>query len=236
MNINIKQAIDIESKYLIDKLGEKEYIPLITQLEDLGYANLSDYFNDKKYYLIKHCNFNIYETNMLNIVEKVNTSISNKETSIYIPTDESNFAWVPLSWDNYELFLNNNITPYKIGYDCDGGVIIGGREDLSILISYDIDNLSMDMFVDIFYKIIIKYFPNAIIDNNDILIDNKKVMGCVSMLRNGIFCFMAFFSFCDRSDLINILCPSKSNKRTGYIDTNILSKNALKEELLLCLR
>ena len=74
---------------------------------------------------------------------------------------------------------------------------------------------------------------SIVIDNNDIMIDGKKVCGTTVYPTSEVFGFLAQFSFDDKSELISKICypsESDSNKIAGYIDK--LTREELRKEVL----
>ena len=60
---------------------------------------------------------------------------------------------------------------------------------------------------------------DAVVDGrNDILVDGEKVCGSTTYNKNGIFLFISYYSFNDKSELIKIICRKLSAKTPGYID------------------
>ena len=78
-----------------------------------------------------------------------------------------------------------------------------------------------------------KYFSNVSIEGNDILIDGLKVAGSTAYSNDKIFFMIFHFSMSEKKELILNICGApKTGKQVGYINTNILNVNKLKEELL----
>ena len=75
------------------------------------------------------------------------------------------------------------------------------------------------------------YFDNVIISNNDILIDNNKVLGGAMIEYNGLMIVVFQINFVDkRNDIINIC--GISSKNPGFIDGAVLSAEQIKNEFL----
>ena len=118
-----------------------------------------------------------------------------------------------------------------------GGNIVSGPEDFSmgILLPNTID-VSLDYFLVLFADIYKKYFSNVIIDNNDIMINNQKIQGSIFFEANNMFFYGTEITFSDKSNLIQKFCHKEQEKIPGYIDSSILSKDKLQEEILQWLR
>ena len=76
-----------------------------------------------------------------------------------------------------------------------------------------------------------QYSEDVIIKDNDILINNKKVIGAVFDGTNAQSYGAFFISFCDRSALIKDLID-KNGKEPGFINPKFLSKEKMEEEIL----
>ena len=232
MNKDIEKAIILEQQYLQNKI-QGDTIPLIDYLKEAGYSNLEEFFNDKNQFLFQNINFIFDETTLIeDIPEKMAYNIKNCVPSLLIPKIYEPFAWIGKNAQySKEDFEKYNIKPYDLHYN--GGIIISGPEDLSIaIIMPKIQNISSLYFlnkIDSFFK---KYFnDNSYIDNNDLIINNKKVMGSMNMYTDITFVFAAQFSFEDRSEIINVLCPPHGGKTPGAIDANIVTKQMLTQEI-----
>ena len=82
-------------------------------------------------------------------------------------------------------------------------------------------------------QILLKYFNNVEIQDNDILINNKKVAGATSFGTEDFFFLIYHFSMSDKEELITAICGAPtSGKQPGYIDTTILSTKQLMEDFL----
>lgn len=180
--------------------------------------------------------YNIYEVDIKNAIAAMQDSIDKKESAAFFVESEDNFAYVPFSWNNQDLFSQYGITGYNMFYDTPdgGGVIIGSPGDLSFLVMRPY-NPSTSICED-FEQHLIKYmkskFPSAEFDSNDIMIDGKKSIGMASNIFDGMTLFMFMASFVDNSELIRILCPKGHTKVPQPINTNILTKQELKSEIM----
>ena len=71
---------------------------------------------------------------------------------------------------------------------------------------------------------------DVVVDNNDILLSGKKVCGSTEYRMNNRFAFIAQFSFDDKLDLINKICPSTSGKIPHYLTK--ITREQLRKEIL----
>ena len=231
MNKDIDKAIILEQQYLQDKLNGKT-VSLIDYLINAGYSNLDEFFNDKDQKMFKDINFIYDETTLIeDIPEKVAYNIANCVPSVLIPDIYQPFAWIGKD-ANYsqEDFDYYNIKTYNLHYN--GGIIISGPEDLSIaIIMPKIQSINSNFFLDKIDQYFFQHFDNSYVDHNDLIINDKKVMGSVSIITDKTFMFAAQFSFKDRYNVIKVLCPPHGGKIPGAIDSNIITKNDLIMEI-----
>ena len=83
-----------------------------------------------------------------------------------------------------------------------------------------------------FYEIISKYISGVTIDKNDILVNGEKVMGAMQRQVGDVFVWAAQISFKDYSEIIAQVCNKQIVKKPGYIDSSLLTKETLAEEVL----
>lgn len=151
---------------------------------------------------------------------------------ILMPQLNSISAWRGLDTPvDFNLCKELGVEVYEVG--APGGIIVTSPNDFSIeiLIPENID-INDQCFLEKFKTYYDKYFDNVEINNNDILINGKKIQGSGSVRANGMYLFMTQVSFEDHFDIINQICQKKSSKQPGIIDSTILSKQMLQEEVL----
>lgn len=229
---DIKAAIESEKNYIHDRIDLGLNVSIYDYLTVHGYDSLDEFENDKKDYLLTTLNPSIFLTDMNDIEDRVESYVIDQIPSIFIPTAEEPFAWIGVRDEiDIALFDQYGIRPYNMRYI--GGTIISGPEDLSIAIitpsEYD---LTCSYYTERIGKFLSGFFDNVIVTGNDILIDNKKVAGAVSREVNNVFLFATQVSFKDRSSVINHLCPPHGDKTPGCIDSSIISRNDLQNEIL----
>ena len=78
----------------------------------------------------------------------------------------------------------------------------------------------------------LQYYDNVKIDNNDILINDKKICGgIINNYNNNILVVVFQINFIDKyNDIINIC--GKSQKIPGYIDNKLLDAEKIKNEFI----
>lgn len=180
--------------------------------------------------------YNIYEVDIKNAEQLMQQSIDRLESAAFFVESDKRFAYVPLSWNDQERFSEYGITGYNMFYDTEdgSGVIIGSHGDLSFLVMrpYNPSTSICDDFEQHLIGFMKSKFPSAKLDNNDILIDGKKAIGMASNITEGMTLFMFMASFTDNSDLIEALCPPGHTKVPQPIDTSVLTKKELENEIM----
>jgi len=226
MKETIEQAYIAEQAYLkTDRQGKQ----LVDILAELNYT-LSEYFYDKKEYLLKKNTTYIElldNDTLVDIYDKVTGSMQKEEQAIYMSHNKDIFAWTGTDDFNEEKAKELGIEVHKMKYV--GGTMITGPEDLSgaIIVSRKLD-INFDYFAKKVCTFLITAGENAILDNNDILVDGKKVFGGAGYDTDTMYCFLFEATFSDHLDLIKEFCDFK--KEPGYIKKT--TKDALIEEIL----
>ncbi len=228
----IEAAIRAEKEYLSLRLSGG---PAVLDLTDFGYADLNDYFEDKREYLIKHCGIEIHETTMDNIESRVEAAVVAKVPSLWIPTADEVFVWHGSDPIDRALCEKLGVRVYDMNYL--GGTIVSGPEDLSFaIIVPDSIDVGTAYMLDKIKGIMSKYLYGVRVDGNDILVGNEKVLGSMNRRVNGVYVFACQISYADRSDYIRQLCTKQSTKAPGTIDSRLLQKDVLKSEVIACLQ
>lgn len=234
MNPNIEKMIiavrEYEKKSLIDTTLDFQNI-----LEKYGYNNPEEYFNDKFYYDLKNNNFLDYNNVSAKELETLIPQVLQNKTPILLKLNTQNLCiteGIANNTINKTVLLNYPEIEYLYS-PCKGGAIILGPEDIFIFISViNIDTNRFKKYIMESLKTYLsKYEENVIIKDNDILINDKKVVGAI-FDGNYSQSYGAFFiSFCDRNSLIKDLI-NKTGKNPGFINSEILNKEEVEKEIL----
>lgn len=227
----IEEAIKIEEDYLYNKLYLNQEQSLLEMLKPVGYSDLEAYFFDKTSYKIKQLKIESnYTGDMLGIPEAISDDLEHHRTATYFPYSKNVFMWHGNEELDLELCDKFKIDVLDMNYT--GGNIISSPEDYSmgIMVPNSID-VSLEYYLKGFYKIYKKYFEDVRIDNNDILINGKKVQGAIFFENNGMFFYGTEITFTDNSELIKKFCKKPAIKIAGYIDNNVLNKETLQREV-----
>lgn len=199
-------------------------------LAPYGYTDLDDFTSDKIEYLLKNSNIPITITNPeVGIAITLDNFAHGQQQVVFCINNEKIYAWHCNDDIDTELFGDYGIPIYETG------AILGSPDDLDIALI-----LSRDDFDECnFYK----YFNNrlatclsaalpkheVVADNNDILIDDKKIMGSSIAINDDCLLYVAHISFYDFSALAKILCSKESTKTPGCVPAE-LSRATLIDE------
>lgn len=206
--------------------AEKEYLALRRQGEEANLAeklqlygfSLSSYFEEKRDYLLRHMDYQshiIYdESEALPIMED---ALVNKK-NVYIPLKDSSECFIWHGSDPIDTAKCNELDIAIINLGYTGGNIVTGKDDFNcaIVVADDID-MSGNYFLKRFYKFIAVQNPSAVLDNNDILIDGKKIAGSMTREENGVHLFSIQISLVDHSQIVAELGLTNPDKPVGIL-------------------
>ena len=237
---NIKLAIEKEQQYLKDKFETGDpNISLTQYLYSAGYRDIESFRFDKTEYQLKQLNLDVEYLYIDR--ESLDTWAERvlKQEVFFACADTmdpniSNVAIVGAeSEEEYEMYKSVGITPITFNYT--RGTIITSTLDFncSLSVPKNID-LSMDFVLKKLLYFIHKTNPTAKIDSNDILVDNKKVVGLTSIENPNMSVVVAHISLTDYTDIIYKYCPPHAGKEPGFL-TN-LTKKDFENEILSWLK
>lgn len=168
---------------------------------------------------------------MDNIENRVEDAVLSKTPSIWIPTADTVFVWHGNEPIDEELCNQLGIQIYDMNYI--GGTIVSGPEDLSfaLIIPESID-IGTSYVLEKIKMIMSEYLDDVVIDDNDILVGGMKVLGAMNRRVNGVYVFACQISYADRTEYIKQLCSKQSVKTPGFIDSGLLPKETLKNEVV----
>lgn len=237
----VEEGILINSQHLYNVLnGISEEVSFKDKILELGYADIKEFFEDKAVFEMQQVlKDKLYTTKMKDFISTLTNLIQNQEYGIIsIYTDETCVC----HGDNTEKQLNveycteHDIPIYP--YNSFGGNIVATEGDygLVFLLPGSID-ITEDFMINKVAELLGKYFDNLEIKGNDILLNDKKIVGSGSFGNEQIFFMMFYFSMTDKGELIRQICGIPlTDKEPGYIDTEILSAEQLREDLLTWLQ
>lgn len=232
---DIAKAIQLEEEYLYRKVDLQDNTANIYEyLAEAGYDDIEEYRNDAREYYLKSQNMileRVYITTE-SLDEWVKLAMSNKKLFRSSDIEDPSLgtvAIVGLSFTEFDKFNSKGVYPVVFNYM--RGCIITGINDLNFCLCLPNKswlNLS-DIILEKLAKFISKKYDNVIIDKNDILVNNKKVVGLAIINNNKMSCIICHISLTDYTDLINELCPPHNGKIPGYIDN--ITKKEFEEEI-----
>ena len=197
-----------------------------------GYTNLEEYTKDKAEYILHHTDFTIKQEKIVTSNVILPFIVKRKPAFLWMIENNGNYAFVPTNFNKYDKLAKYNINAVKMGYDAKNGIIITSNGDLRICILIDYSlNIDIDYFLFKCKDYLEQFFDNVKLDNNDILINDKKVIGSATIHKNNMKCFMFQISYNNNYDIIRDIC-GKSVKEPGYIDMNIIPQEKLKDEFI----
>lgn len=234
------EAILEEQKYVEEKL-QGHQSNLLERLKPYGFNTLDEYFNEKREYLIlkdRDQLFNAWKPSRVEVKdstwlrEELIPYALNDQDGIYIYTTDTYFVTHGHE-DKLDPEVVKTLNIDEILLEFNGGCFIGDSSTLAIMIlSPSYIGIDLNYVLKNYKQIFLKYFDDVIIDNNDILINGKKVMASYEQLVKNIHLCGVVISFKDFTDIIKQACHKTINKKPGYIDSTILSKEQLLEEVL----
>ena len=233
----IEQGIEINNQHIYNVINQiPEEISFNEQIINLGFEDLEDFFEQKKEYEMQQfLKGKVFVTNPIDGLQL----IQNKNFGIISVDDNYTFVYKGNNKKeiNMEYCQQNNIPVYNYGTFGGAVVVSPGDYNIGVILPPTIE-VNSNFFLNNIALILKKYFENVKVDNNDILIDNKKVLGSANFGNEEYFFFVAQISFSDKTELIQSICGDidENGKQPGYINPNILSSNQLKEELLIWLQ
>lgn len=233
----VEKGIELNTQHIYNVEHQiEEEISFGDQIKELGYNNLEEFFNEKIEYEMQNIlRGKVYSVGPKDAMPTLRNLVYDNEYGIVsVYTDE---ICVHHGQDmskhlNEDFCMENNIPIYP--YDSFGGNIVATPGDYSValLLPLTID-ISAGFILNKTKDILSKYFNSVEIQDNDILIDNKKVAGATSFGTNKFFFLIYHFSMSEKEELITKICGEPSSgKHPGYIDTSILSTEQLMEDFL----
>lgn len=237
MDKNIALAYQEECQYYNDKDKlHSNTLNILDYIGKAGYDNYDDYYSDLQEYLLKSQDYEIVEEPEINADIPIPYLSSNKSAFLYAINCGVNYAFVPKSINDYEAIEELGYTPVKLGYDSSNGPILSCDGDLRVYIVYPASiSLSYGYFSSKIVAFLSRYFNDVRLDNNDVMVGDKKVIGGASAVINNMRIVVFQVNFVDKLSDIQSLCGI-TNKVPGYIDPSIVSAEEFKNEFLKWLR
>lgn len=234
---DIVKAIELEKTYLAEKLNGKEPFHLVDVIKECGFKSLEEYFEVKKRYEFRQLEFTVKDITQEEVFGELATVFENRTVGLWLCDHPKTcvFGGVQGLKDfNEEYCVQNNITIHP--YLSNGGIIVHQNGDFTYGLScptsiYNDPGYILDRTRHMLQKHTNK---KVAIDGNDILVDGLKVCGSTVYNKNGLFLILVYFSFNDKTELIETICNKKTDKKPGYID--FMTREELRQEVLVWLR
>lgn len=214
--MNIAEAIKAEEAYINNRLNGVEARPMVDIVADYGFDSLASYHEQKSLYLFEHAEYTEVHTTDEKAFEDISKIlIAEKPTLLFEKHDEP-FIYLGSKEYDAAAVKASGIKAYDGGYL--GGTIVGGTGDLSVGIFYSsLIDIRADYILDRIAEILQKHGINAVKDNNDILVNGKKVAGTACLETNSFYGFVAYLSFSNNAEIVKQIC-GESEKKPGFID------------------
>lgn len=223
----IEKAIQAEQQYIQNRINGIETTPLIDILKEYGFNSLEEYYKQKTEFEFSSLDFHEMNTTSDVAFQVIGQILRNEKPILLFENHATPFIYHGNEEYNHEAAEKLGITVYEGGYM--GGTIVGGIGDLSIGIFFPSHiEYRSKYFLNKLVEIFQKHNVNAEINNNDIMIDGKKVIGTACLETENYYGFVAYVSFSDKSELVKQVCGD-AIKQPGFITGMTLEK--LEEEL-----
>lgn len=235
MEKDIARAVELEEEYLSRKIEDGDGTANIYKyLAQAGYDDINEYWADAQEYWVKSQNMTLERVYITeeSLGEWVTLSMSNKRLFRSSDIEDPSLGTVAIvgrDFNEYDKFMAHNVYPVVFNYM--RGCIITGIDDLNFCLSIP-NKIWLHLNKYILNKLanfISLRYDNVHISENDILINDKKVVGLAIIENENMSCIICHISLTDYNDLIYELCPPHGNKKPGYIDK--ISKKEFEEEI-----
>ena len=226
----IEEAIKKEQEYLEYRMKGQEPYNFIDVIKDYGFGSLEEYEQEKKTLNFINSDFTFIEQEPFTGILKCIQCFKEEKSFVLFANSDKNFVFCgdgsPI---NTEYCLANKIPIIPI-YTF-GGAIVNSPGDFSFCICCKKNILDNSLILNKVCKCLQKYTDkNVTVDKNDILIDGKKVCGSAHYLGQSYFMFVGYFSFSDKTNLIQQICTTtKKGKEIGYID--FINRDTFRQEI-----
>ena len=237
MKKDIEAAYKAEIQYYKDKETQhSNVLDILDYIKPCGYNTYDEYFADVQEYKLKIQNYEIVEEPYIAPNIPIPYLNNHQPAFLYTINCETNYAFVKNDFTQFDILEKYNYTPVQLGYETSSGAILSGDGDLRIYLIYPIQiNLDFSYFLNKLRNYLSNYYNNVTVDNNDILINGKKVCGSIMLIFNSMKILLMQINFTDKKDIIQEICGVNA-KVPGYIDPNILTAENLKNEFLTWLQ
>lgn len=227
---DIVKAIEKEREYLSYRMKGEEPYHLVDAIKELGFESLDEYFNAKRDYEFSQIQFEVVETSPSDCISEGLRLLDNEITGAVIVECDHTFVFSGDTKPFDEEYCNTNDIPIYPLYTR-GGTMVNSTGDFAFGVCVPASVVSKPQyFLRKIAALLSELMPNIAVEDNDIMLNGCKVCGTTGYTRNGMYLFIADFSFSDKSELIEKICSvSNSIKPVSYI--NGTSASVFKGEL-----
>ena len=231
--IDIVKAIEMERKYLEDVIRGERTFHLVDAIKECGFKSLEEYSDIKKKYQFRQLKFTVKNITQEEVASELATVFENGTVGLWL-CDHPKICvfggFHGLKDFNEEYCIENDITVYP--YLSNGGIIVHQAGDFTYGISCPEDiQVGAEYVLNRTRHMLQKHTNKKVtVVGNDILVNGLKVCGSTIYNKNGLFLILVYFSFNDKTELINTICNKKSVKKPGYID--FMTRDELRREVL----
>jgi hypothetical protein len=233
---DIIRAMEIEKEYISFRAKDEEPYAFVDKVKECGFGSISEYSEAKRDYLFANQDYEFIFKDPDNCIQEGLRLLDTKTTAVVFVDCNETFVYTGESKPyNEEYCKENNIPVYPL-YAA-GGAIVGVTGDFSMGICIPESLGADDVFVLNKLKELLSQYISVIeVDGNDVLQNGMKIVATTSYRKNGMFLFIAHFSFSDREELIGNICISTFS-RMGRVREKIpyfiegLTREQLKQEV-----
>lgn len=234
---DIVKAIEKEKEYIAYRLKNEEPFHLVDAVKECGFESLEEYFNAKRSYKFSKMEFTLTECKQSEIVSEAKRIIENGLTGVWFADSDETAVFNGFEGEksfNAEYCSLNNLLVFPLL--AAGGTIVHKAGDFSWGVSCPQNqNMNAAFLLNGVKDILQKHTEKTVtVAGNDILVDGGKVCGSTVYQMNGIFLFISYYSFSDKTELIKTICRKLTRKTPSYID--FMTRAEFKQEVAAWLK
>lgn len=212
---NLDAAMKAEEGYINNRLQGIDDRSLIDIIAEYGFESLTEYHRQKSVHQLIQTDFNVMYTTDERAFTDISSILISESPTLLFEKHEEPFVYLGSKEYDAKAIEESGVKAYDGGYL--GGTIVGGPNDLSVGIFYPSSiDIREDYLLSEFAKILQSRGVSAIVENNDILVNGKKVIGTACLATETFYGFVAYISFSDNADLVTRIC-GENEKKPGYI-------------------
>lgn len=230
---DIAKAVQGEAEYIHRKIEEGDNTASIFDYIAVGgYTDLSEYNRDKSVYLLSRQEYEVVEEPYIGEDVPVEYVMGKRPAFLYTIDCGTSYAFVPIGYVDDGRIASHGLQIVGLGYNAEHGIILSFDGDLRVylIIPNEID-LHTDYFTNRIAEYLTANYKECTVDNNDLMIEGKKVAGAAEIHYNDMKIMLFQITFNDNAELIREICGVQT-KKPGFIDKDVMSPYTLKDEFL----